>query len=608
MKEDSLSGRQVNYRLEEIIDSAAPRGDGRMPEMDKMPFCIVYGEVPQTICDMLEKELNMQTGSESAKILCHIRGMEEAADGIDAAVRKHRENVEKGNVPVFDDFSFFILFMAEKFRAEEMQAFLRLLQEKCRQKGFGGKYSIRYYCIFDYEVMDGVPVREEMDAFFRENRYPVGIITPNNVYSTDFQRFWKGIQAIAMHIFLSCSHTDGNRFGIMQRETACFYTLGYWKLDVLKQLLADHFISMLEGQSQRTATPEVCRDKVAEAIGQITEFDNSRWLDRFEKMPVLYSSGTEEILRAKWMGLKRTKISLADLYVRLYGQTDSYTRFLESNLEDGIEQERLDSFFNRQIGNFYFVKNQLAAVLEELYKRYEQEREMCREQIRIKECIVPDRQSTIADMIQILRARVWTKEGEAFRYTRRLRLIQSLLEQLETPEFKKKLGTIEARNLEQCNQLKVLRREMAWNDKESSFAEPATVFGEEIDQKLLWQDDILDESVLQNIRLNVEELQQKVCDFLEHNTDAVLNTFLCRLETLKRDKKLELFYAARLRPSYDSREEEILYLNAKYHSEMDWTHRLPYLSIQGRNWQGCSRMELFCIKEIRDLAQIYNMS
>lgn len=608
MKEDSLSGRQVNYRLEEIIDSAAPRGDGRVPEMDKMPFCIVYGEVPQTICDMLEKELNMQMGSESAKILCHIRGMEEAADEIDVAVRKHRDNVERGNVPVFDDFSFFILFMAEKFRAEEMQAFLRLLQEKCRQKGFGGKYSIRYYCVFDYEVMDGVPVREEMDAFFRENRYPVGIITPNNVYSTDFQRFWKGIQAIAMHIFLSCSHTDGNRFGIVQRETACFYTLGYWKLDVLKQLLADHFISMLEGQSQRTATPEVCRDKVAEAIGQITEFDNSRWLDRFEKMPVLYSSGTEEILRAKWMGLKRTQISLADLSVRLYGQTDSYTRFLESNLEDGIEQERLDSFFNRQIGNFYFVKNQLAAVLEELYKRYEQEREMCREQIRIKECIVPDRQRTIADMIQILRARVWTKEGEAFRYTRRLRLIQSLLEQLETPEFKKKLSTIEARNLEQCNQLKVLRREMAWNDKESSFAEPVTVFGEEIDQKLLWQDDLLDESVLQNIRLNVEELQQKVCDFLEHNTDAVLNTFLCRLETLKRDKKLELFYAARLRPSYDSREEEILYLNAKYHSEMDWTHKLPYLSIQGRSWQGCSRMELFCIKEIRDLAQIYNMS
>lgn len=608
MKEDSLSGRQVNYRLEEIIDSAAPEGDGRVSEVDKMPFCIVYGEVPQTIYDTLEKELNMQTGSESAKILCHIRSMEEAAEGIDAAVRKHRENVEKGNVPVFDNFSFFILFTAEKFRAEEMRVFLGLLQEKCRQKGFGGKYSICYYCIFDYEVMDGVPIKEEMDAFFRENRYPVGIITPNNVYSTDFQRFWKGIQAIAMHIFLSCSHTDGNRFGIVQREEACFFTLGYWKLDVLKQLLADHFISMLEGQSQRTATPEVCRDKVAEAIGQITEFDNSRWLDRFEKMPVLYSSGTEEILRAKWMGLKRTKISLADLSVRLYGQTDSYTRFLESNLEDGIEQERLDSFFNRQIGNFYFVKNQLAAVLEELYKRYEQEREMCREQIRIKECIVPDRQSTIADMIQILRARVWTKEGEAFRYTRRLRLIQSLLEQLETPEFKKKLGTIEARNLEQCNQLKVLRREMAWNDKESSFAEPVTVFGEEIDQKLLWQDDLLDESVLQNIRLNVEELQQKVCDFLEHNTDAVLNTFLCRLETLKRDKKLELFYAARLRPSYDSREEEILYLNAKYHSEIDWTHKLPYLSIQGRSWQGCSRMELFCIKEIRDLAQIYNMS
>ena len=608
MKEDSLSGRQVNYRLEEIIDSAAPEGDGRVSEVDKMPFCIVYGEVPQTICDTLEKELNMQTGSESAKILCHIRSMEEAAEGIDAAVRKHRENVERGNVPVFDNFSFFILFTAEKFRAEEMRVFLGLLQEKCRQKGFGGKYSICYYCIFDFEVMDGIPIKEEMDAFFRENRYPVGIITPNNVYSTDFQRFWKGIQAIAMHIFLSCSHTDGNRFGIMQGEAACFFTLGYWKLDVLKQLLADHFISMLEGQSQRAATPEVCRDKVAEAIWQITEFDNSRWLDRFEKMPVLYSSGTEELFKAKWMGLKRTKISLADLAARFYGQTDSYTRFLESNLEDGAEQEMVDSFFNRQIGNFYFVKNQLAAVLEELCKRYEQERKVCREQIRIRECIVPDRQSTVADMIQILRARVWTKEGEVFRYTRRLRLIQRLLEQMETPEFKKKLDTIEARNLEQCNQLKVLRREIAWNDKESSFAEPVTVFGEETDQKLLWQDDLLDESVLQNIRLNVEELQQRVCDFLEHNTDTLLNTFLCKLETLKRDKKLELFYAARLRPSYDSREEEILYLNAKYHSEMDWTHKLPYLSIQGRNWQGGSRMELFCIKEIKDLAQIYNMS
>lgn len=608
MKEDSLSGRQVNYRLEEIIDGALSKNGGRMLEMDRMPFCIVYGGVSQTICDTLGKELNMQTGSEFANVLCYIRGMEEAAECIDTAVRKYRENVERGNVPVFDNFSFFILFMAEEFQAEEMQAFLRLLQGKCRQKGFGGKYTIRYYCIFDYEGMDGIPIREEMNAFFRENKYPMGIITPNNVYSTEFQRFWKGIQAIAIHIFLSCSRTDGKRFDIGRGETARWFTLGYWKLDVLKQLLADHFISMLEDQNQRTAMLEMCRDKVAEAIGQITEFDNNRWLDRFEKMPVIYSSDTEEVFKAKWMGLKKTKISFDDLSVRLYGKTDGYTRFLEGNLENGTEQEMLDSFFDRPIGNFYFVKNQLAAVLEELYKRYEQEREMCRAQILIKECIVLDRQDTVADMIQILRARVWTKEGETFRYTRKLQLIRRLQEHLETPEFKKKLDMIETRNLEQCNQLKILRREMAWDDKESSFAEPVTVFGSEIDHKLLWQDDLLDESVLHNIRLNVEELQQRVCDFLEHNTDAVLNAFICKLGTLKRDKKLELFYVARLRPSYDSREEEVMYLNTKYHSGTDWTHELPYLSMQGRNWQSGSRMELFCIKEINDLTQIYNMS
>lgn len=608
MKIDSLSNQQVNYKLEALINNAVPKEEIRIQKINKIPFCIVYGDVSQTICDTLEKELNMQVGSESARILCHIRRLADAQSCIDTAFQDYRENVEKGNALLLENYMFFILFTADSFRAEEMQGFLQIIKGKCRQKGIGENYDLAFYCIFDYEAMDGIPLKEEMDAFFRGSGYSLGIITPNSTYHTEFQKYWKGLQAIVLHIFLRCSDTDGNHFSVRQENACPYFTLGYWKLDVLKQLLTDYFIAALEKQN-RPLEKAAAHDLVAAAIDQVAEFDNNWWMDQFEKMPILYAAEVEEIFKVKWMGIRKTRINCRELLEQLYGRADAFTCFLKNNLEAGAEQELLDRFFGQQIGNYYFVKNQLSGILQDIYKEYdERHKNICQQEYLINKSIVIDKQSTITDILQMFRKTIWVQEGAVFACARKLHLIDRIQEYLESSEFQERLEAIARRNHEQCNQLKVLRREIAWKNQKSAFAEPAILCGEGFNEKLLWQDNLLDEEVLHHIQLSIKELQQKVQCYIEQNTDEVLNTFLSKIEILKQDNKLELFYAARLNLSYESKEREYLYLNAKYHNMLDLSYRLPHLSIQGRQWQSGSCMELFCTKEINDLAQIYNMS
>lgn len=610
MNEGSLSNQQVNYRLEAILENATERNNVRIQEISKIPFCIIYGEVSKIIYDTFENELNMQLGSELAKVIVNIHNLQNAEDIIDTAFQNYRKNVEMGNTSILNNYMFSVIFMANQFHAEEMQQFMQMLKKKCRQKGIEGNYNITYYCVFDYENMDGINFKREIEVYFNDesNRYPMGITTQNNMYHTEFQKYWKGIQVIAMHIFLQCSYRDSKYFLVKQEESSLYFTLGYWKLDVLKQLLNDYFITALEKQNRNIENLDDYREMVIAAIDHVTDFDNNRWLDQFAKMPILYSSEVEEIFKVKWLGIKKTRINYKILLQMLYGKSDIFTRFLVNNLGDGAETEKVESFFAQQIGNLYFVKNQLFDVLNDIHRQYEREMEVCLQGCLINENIIIDKQSTIAEVIQMFCESVWNQESKVFSYTRKLNLIRSIQQYLQSSKFIKKLETIEKRNTEQYNQLKVLRREIAWNDKGVSFSEPIELCGEGLSKQLLWDANLLGDEMLKDIQFSIEDWHKNIHVWLRQNTNEVLITFLDKVETLKRNNKLELFYAARLNISYESKEKEYLYLNSQYQSLLDLSCKLPDLSIQSREWQKTSCMELFCIKEINDLAQIYNMS
>lgn len=606
---DSLSNRQVNYRLEEILKNTAEQNPEVVREMERFPFCIVYGKVSKTMYDTLEEECNMQSGSESAGVMMQIPELCMTEEVLDEAVQRYRKAVETGNAFPRKNFLFAVIFMADQFRADGMRQFVQILRKKCRKKGMEGNYRVVFYCIFDYENMDAALCRKEMETFFAsETDCSVGFVSPDNMYDTEFQRYWKGLQVIALHVFLQCSVADGKYFQGTGEAAFRYFTLGYWKLDVLKQLLSDHLITALEMQRQAVEKTDGCRDMVMTAIDSVVAFDANRFLDQFEKLPVLYPHEVEELFKVKWLGIKKSPMDYEELLIRLYGRPDAFTQFLTENLGEGGERERVETFFSKQKGTLYFVKNRLTHVLEEIGRQCEREREECADGYQWNGKMIFDRQTTPAEVRQRFREVVWERESRVFLYTRRLKLIHSIQEYMKSLQFREKLEQIEKRNAEQCNQLKVLRREIAWNDAGVILPELLALCGEDFEEELLWDTDPFEKTVWKNIGFRLENWDKRLQEWMGKNTDRLLNSFLEKIEKLKREEKLERFYTTRLNVFRATEEKEYLYLNSRYVYSQDLLFKLPCLRIKSREWQRHSCVELLCIKEVSDLAQIYGMS
>lgn len=616
-QESSRDNIPVKYRLEDMVSCISQRNACRKDALSRFPICIVYGICPKEIQDNLPSELRIQLGSELSCEILYVGESFQVGEALDRAIIKYRENQSEGLILAKSDFLIPIIFMTDQFDGADMEKLLGDVRHKLKQKGYDGDYRFLYYCIYDYENIEaGNAFKEQFLNFLGkgDNAFPLGIFT-NDKYAPESQKYGKAIQVIAMHIFLLCSEEDGNMLLAQLEETdhSGYFTLGYWRLDVLKQKLNDCLITVLELQRCPMEELGVARAGVSESINRLLSFSAIEWLEEFLKMPVVSSAELEKILHPGF--LKKTKIEYRDLIRLLYGKEDAFKRFLYINLGTGTEREKIDAFLKADIGNYHFVKNHLEETLLKLQSRYEADRSRSQQLMPDRGYIVLDKRISLRELLDQLGERVWKLEADLVQTERKLAFVDGVLDYLHSEEHRQRLEEVERRNREEMALLGVLRREIAWDDR-ISFTDKISISEECITGgNFGWYEDMLEPDTFRKISANMSVVQKSVTVWLQENLSEVLDDFIKKINELKQsDNKLDLFYAAKLDDvSWGTREKEYLYVSTTFEGETRKSleeklqMRLVDKELMRRNWQPSTCMELFCMKEIKDLAEIYNI-
>lgn len=623
-QEGSQASIQVNYRLESMVTAMnGRRRELRRETMARFPLCILYGSFEENFTDTFLKELPLQMGSEHSCISIRIPDSMAAETAMEQAIAQYREWFNAGRTFGRSEFLIPVIFMAERFRSEDMRLLLEKLYGKLKQKGYYGSYRFLYYCIYNYEDTEaGNRLKKELSDFFRKevdsensHKCPLGIFTNDN-HAVESRKYYRAVQVIANHIFLLCSKTDGLEMqGKLRWGEEFYFTLGYWKLDVLKQKVNDCLIEMLRRQN---TLPEQTGDygkKVEAAVERLLDFSEEEWMERFQAMPVLYSEELEKLLYPGWGEKKRrllrkSSVEYGRLCGLLYGREGVFGDFLYANLGSGEEKQRLKDFFESDIGNREFVKDKLKETLVSLRQQSERRQ---REIQTMQGSALIDNGVALERLLLELRENCWKSEAALVRELRKQRFLEAAAAYLESESFQERLKEIERCCQEETALLRVLRREIAWDDRFSFMDEIRIPENSVSGSFLKWYEDVLSEETFQKLAGEMQSVQSAVIRWLEENLVEVLNKFLMKIDVLKMSAdKMDVFYAAKLdTATWEASETGYLYLTeltegARHQSE-SLRSRLAAKKFEERNWQSETCFEFFCIKELKDLAEVYNI-
>lgn len=603
-------GIQIEQELNRLVNTVTCQNDTRMKHLVKHPLCVFFGSIPEEIREMLHTELTVRLGSERATEFIMVQEPEKIEEATVEALHQYQEKVENGAISQQHNSLFVpILFMADQIRAEELEKSLGSLECTMRRFGFKEDYQICYYCLFDYEEMDGSICKMQLEHLLQGTRsiYPLGLFTQSNMSRTVRQKYLKAVQAIAMHIFLQVS-----RDKIGEKITNRMFTLGHWRLDILKQKMADYLIQCIENQERQLVTEEKYMDYLKEALEETTDFQIERYIKSFMKAPVNYS-GLESLLPH---GVFRTgkAYSVENIMGTLYGDSQAFTKFMQINLPEIEESELRTEFMKRNIGNCYMVQHKMEEALSNLSQIYEQEKER---KLIIKEnkskTIWIQKSSRAENIIEQLANQFWNNEGELFRLDRRISFISSIKKYIKTEEFTRKLEEYSKRNQEYLNQLKSIRREASGSDESILMQVNEETEMHNVRRLPRWNQDLLAEGPLSGIQTDIMIVKEETGKWVGEHLKELLAGFVRSLGNLKRIDEMGNYYAARLDIPRNAMQMEILYLGELADRQNNFTdtitemlqRELPRLIVKECNWETNMCFELFTLREIKDLAEIY---
>ncbi len=606
---------QINNELNRMVNVVTQQDRVRLEELWRYPLCVVYGSFAETVGQMLRMELTARIGNGQAFELAHAEDKRDM-ESIERAVNRLRGRMEEGILNLKNKFYVPVIFMADQMEAGEMSAFMKALSRQMVKMGFDVAYEICYYCILDYEKMDGNACKAQLLKLqeCEQARYPVGIFTQNHLCLSEYEKYLKVVQAIAMHIFLQVSRSDMDA-GVLYddaRTEIPYFTLGYWKLDVLKQKIADYLIWRIGRQSEKLIEYGKYSDKVRILIDQIMKFDMEEWIRAFTQMPV-NATALEPYLHPGF--LRHPKLRYEELFQLLYGDREVYPKFVRYNIGIGVEQRYIEAFLQEDIGNLYAVKNDLKNVLSDIGKYYTMELE------KIAGSKVPysgvfhfGRNSTVADILPFLR-RFWDWDNRILELERKIKFVKVLQEYVGSQGFKEKIRRQEEQNEDEANRLRSIRREASMNEDNIINSLSIDIKLSEKEEIPIWDQDIFDTGILKKIESYLSEIHGQVEAMVNTNVVAVIGDYVTKIRQLKQDNQDALYYAAKVDIPRVTREKEYIFIGRRDSNRRNVVEdiqnvvkiKLPDAEVTERKWETGMCFELFVVKEIVDLAEIYGI-
>ena len=258
----------INFKIIKFVNRVTKQAHIRLNEIGRYPLCVLYGKFPEEVEMAIAAEIIAKVGTEEAVEIVKVASESCNILGVGDALKKYRKNTEKGNLRLVDNYYIPIIFMADQLRAEQMVSCVESLHKELSNQGYAGKYTICYYSIFNYTSMDGNLYKTQMEELRKVKAcdHPLGTFTHFNYYESDHFKYIRAVRAIAMHIFLQISGKDAED---IPRD----FTLGYWKMDVLKQKITDFLIQYIERQQCKLIGYEDYEDKLRKIVEKIVVMD-----------------------------------------------------------------------------------------------------------------------------------------------------------------------------------------------------------------------------------------------------------------------------------------------------------------------------------------------
>ncbi len=609
--------KDVNYEVNKLAYAADPQYGARLQQIQvrRCPLCFFYGGFSERMEKLIAGELSLRFGGEEALDTMHIlSGAETVSGTIGASLSAYRRKMEAGALPLLDSYYIPVICMADSVETGGLSACVQALCTEMDRQGLAGKYRLCYYIFYDYVRMDGQRLKEQLAMLRgRENcGWPLGLFTHCNYYETEEYRYFHAVRALATHIYLQ---------SVEGMEMDCDFTLGYWKLDILKQAVADYLIRCVDAQFERKILREDYKHRIRECIGRIAGVDVESLLECFCQMPV-NSARLDEKLRTE-LFRPVGKAGFGDLLEAMYGSREIFSEFLKENTVYSVGEERM-LFFREAPGNWYAMEHDLKPVLEELAQQYEAEAEKYRRQRASLDDIFSFRNPRIGNgralterLFRELKDRFWQADAGIYLQERCLELTQALLVYLETEEYRTQMRKIKEDNVRQKNSLSVIRREASMSEDyflaEAQLKLRPSAGREGIAPE--WHEGVFDESFLERIRPLLPGIRAQTQEWAAGRRGALAGDFVQKLRELKRMRKDDLYYAARLKSTQKGGETELLFLSPYAENQArerkDFLsvarENLPGVKICERNWMTEMCLELLAFKELPELSAIYGM-
>lgn len=610
------SNMRVEYRLNQIVTTVTKQSSIREHELSRYPLCILHGAFPELLAQMLTIELAPKIGNEDAVGIVPVARGEDIAKKLSDEIARFRLRMEHGDLRLLNQYYISVIFMADQLDADVLREDMAKLREQMKRSGFEGS-SIGYYCIFNYETMDGASCRKQIEALLGDEEccYPMAVCTQNYLFATEYQKYLKVVQSVAMHIFLASSGTDETDVALRQGAERPLFVMGSWKFDVLKQKIADYLIHLIDREEEDLISGPDYIAGIGGIIDGIISFDVEYWLDLFCRIPVSYAK-LKELMQPGLFGLRRASRSYRELFLLMYGREDAFAAFVRQNLGDGAGQEYVDRFFAAEIGNLYAVTNRLRPALVTIRERCEAELGQRKALGGNEEDLYRfERGGTVLDIISRMKSSFWEPQAQQLLCERKLAFVDALLARLDSAAWQEEIGHIRERNKSEINRLMLLRREVSMADERmSGIADLAiSLTGDERIPK--WKEDIFDDVIFDGLMGNLSAVRQQVQDWMEEHIGDVLGNFVGRLQALKRESQMEFYYSARLDNPHLSREREYLYTGLREQKARDEFEEagqmvrlaLPKARLLQRKWETDMCFELFVIREIGEPDEIYGI-
>lgn len=607
-----------DYKLSNAINAATEQNKIRTKELKNFPICAAIGEVPSVILECLNDALKLRVGElEIAE--CYRIEESDVSEKMEAAVHYYKEKRENGKLQLIDDFYVSIFLMENLVEANTVKTIVKEIRSRMEKMGFRERYRIGIYCFLDFENPASEKKICQWEELFRSEKLPVCFFSQQLWGVSDLSKYQRAVNAAALHIFLNISMEDWK----LKEGGADFKnwkTLGYWKLDIFKYVIAEQLEKFLAEQREKSRIEkEEYVQRVEEILFGMTEINEKEMRDAFQSFPVNYNQLEKMTNSLPVLFGKNSKYTYREMLKAFYGDEWAFQTFLKENTDYIKLQKKIPEFLDRLPGNIADIDLRLSESLDVMESRLKARQQECLSRQNAMDHIVPaTRNIEIQELVAKLFQNVWTADQELFVCELRIWFIGSLRDYLKQEEWKQRLEAVKTRNKENIAFLRSVKREAILSEGllKTEQEWQAYMDREAPELRMAWNQDILDDGCSAMLAQFIRQMEIPFEKYIKGKDKHIFTRFVVAVQNIRRSGE-DKFYTAYMDAARQTPEYEYIFVNAKLFGGEEYSLpeevrekvkvEMPSANIKFRQWVDDADIEMLAFKDLDTVRSIYGM-